>query len=59
MQVSSTATACVKLINEATLTENCQEKKIMFRTANYQQNPCCLRCGKTVYPTDKIGKINS
>ena len=28
----------------------------MFRTANYVDNNC-LRCGKTVYPTDKIGKI--
>lgn len=56
MQQSPT-TACVKLTSEATLTENCQEKKIMFRTANYQQNPCCLRCGKTVYPTDKIGPL--
>ena len=27
----------------------------MFRTANYVDNNC-LRCGKTVYPTDKIGK---
>lgn len=28
----------------------------MFRTANYVDNNC-LRCGKTVYPTDKIGKF--
>ena len=33
-----------------------QEK--MFRTANYVDNTC-LRCGKTVYPTDKIGKAPS
>lgn len=28
----------------------------MFRTANYVDNTC-LRCGKTVYPTDKIGPL--
>lgn len=28
----------------------------MFRTANYVDNNC-LRCGKTVYPTDKIGPL--
>jgi len=28
----------------------------MFRTANYVDN-VCLRCGKTVYPTDKIGPL--
>jgi hypothetical protein len=27
----------------------------MFRT-NYVEN-CCLRCRKTVYPTDKIGPL--
>jgi len=28
----------------------------MFRTTNYSDNKC-LRCGKTVYPTDKIGPL--
>ena len=31
------------------------EKANMFRT-NYVENSC-LRCGKTVYPTDKIGPL--